>query len=231
MFNQFNPRSVTFNIIFINILFFLVHDIIGGEHNPELKQMMENYCALHYPASHLFMPLQLVTYMFMHEGFWHIFGYMFGLFMFGAILEKVWGPQRFFIFYFVTGLGAAFTYVAMQAFTVYHLTGSINPPYEMVNQSMHLTEIYLTPVLGASGAIFGILVAFGMLFPNMELMLLFFPVPIKAKYLVTGYVVYEIWGAHANNPSDHVAHYAHLGGALFGFILVKFFNRDRTHLY
>ncbi len=232
MFNQsFNPRSVSFNIIFINILFFLVHDIIGGDRNPELKHLMENYCALHYPGSSLFMPLQFVTYMFMHEGFWHIFGNMFGLFMFGTILERVWGPKRFFIFYFVTGLGAAFTYVAVQAFTVYHLTGSINPPLELISHSLQLSEIYLEPTLGASGAIFGILIAFAMLFPNMELMFLFFPVPIKAKYLVGAYLIYEIWGAHANNPNDHVAHFAHLGGALFGFILVKIWSRNRTHLY
>jgi membrane associated rhomboid family serine protease len=230
MFNQFNPRSVTFNIIFLNILFFLVTDVIGGR-NPELKQLADNYCALHYPASPLFMPLQLVTYMFMHEGFMHIFGNMFGLFMFGAILERVWGPQRFFIFYFVTGLGAAFTYIAVQAFVVYRISGSVHPPLEIVNQSMQLAEIYLVPTLGASGAIFGILIAFAMLFPNMELMFLFFPVPIKAKYLVTGYVIYEIWGAQANNPNDHVAHFAHLGGALFGFILVKIWNRNRNSLY
>ena len=151
--------------------------------------------------------------------------------MFGTILERVWGPQRFFIFYFVTGLGAAATYILMQAYTVHQLTGSVSPAMDIVESSYQLKGIYEAPVLGASGAIFGILIAFAMLFPNMELMFLFFPVPIKAKYIVTGYLIYEIWGAHANNPNDHVAHYAHLGGALFGFILVKIWNRDRTHLY
>lgn len=231
MFNQLNPRSVTFNILFLNILFFLVTNVIGGDRNPELWQKSLDYCALHYPASHLFLPVQLVTYMFMHEGFWHIFGNMFGLFMFGAILERVWGPQRFFIFYFVTGLGAALTYMAMNAYTVYHLTGSVHPSQAMVDASVRLQGIYETPMLGASGAIFGILVAFAMLFPNMELMLLFFPVPIKAKYLVTGYIVYELFWSGVNSPSDHVAHVAHIGGAIFGFIMVKIWNRNRDYLY
>ena len=92
-------------------------------------------------------------------------------------------------------------------------------------------QIYATPVLGASGAIFGILVAFGMLFPNSEIMLLFFPVPIKAKYFVTGYFLYELYSGIANNPGDEVAHFAHVGGALFGFILVKIWNRNRDYLY
>ena len=231
MFNQsINPRSVTFNILFINILFFLVTNVIG-ERNPIIWEKSIEYCALHYPASPLFQPVQLVTYMFMHEGFWHIFGNMFGLFMFGTILERVWGPQRFFIFYFVAGLGAAATYMVMQAINVYQLTGSIHPPLEIVGHVTELDAIYRTPMLGASGALFGILVAFAMLFPNLELMMLFFPVPIKAKYLVTGYVVWELYQGVANNPNDHVAHVAHIGGALFGFIMVKLWNKDRTHLY
>jgi membrane associated rhomboid family serine protease len=92
-------------------------------------------------------------------------------------------------------------------------------------------QIYSTPVLGASGAIFGILVAFGMLFPNSEIMLLLFPVPIKAKYFVGFYFLYELYEGIANNPGDEVAHFAHVGGAVFGFILVKIWNRNRDYLY
>jgi len=115
MFNQsLNPRSVTFNIILINILFYLVYNVYANQYtNPELHGQITAACALFYPASHWFKPLQIVTHMFMHANFWHIFGNMFGLFMFGAVLEKVWGPQRFMIFYFVTGLGAALLYMAV----------------------------------------------------------------------------------------------------------------------
>jgi membrane associated rhomboid family serine protease len=224
MFNQnLNPRSVTFNLILINILFFLASSVWR-------EPMIEN-CALFYPASPYFKPVQLVTHMFMHANFWHIFGNMFGLFMFGAILEKVWGPKRFLIFYFVTGLGAAILYLAVQALIVYNFTGTIHPAADKIQEFSKLTQIYATPILGASGAIFGILVAFGMLFPNSEIMLLFFPVPIKAKYLVTGYFLYELYAGIANNPGDEVAHFAHVGGALFGFILVTIWNRNRDYLY
>ena len=151
--------------------------------------------------------------------------------MFGTVLERVWGPQRFFIFYFITGLGAAFTNLAVQAYSVYHLAGTFSPPKELVDVSLQLSNIYATEMFGASGAIFGILVAFAMLFPNMELIMLFFPVPIKAKYLITGYIVFEVYQQVVQNPNDHVAHIAHLGGAVFGFILVKLWNRNPNSLY
>ena len=224
MFNQnLNPRSVTFNLILINIVFFLINNFVG--------ERMVEYCALFYPASPYFKPIQIVTHMFMHGGFWHIFSNMFGLFMFGAILERVWGPQRFLLFYFVTGLGAAFLHIAVQAIIVHNFSGSFNPPISVVNEYTQLVELYHTPTVGASGALFGILVAFGMLFPNSEIMLLIFPVPVKAKYFVAGYVVFELYEGLANNPGDNVAHFAHLGGALFGFILVKYWNRKRDYLY
>jgi membrane associated rhomboid family serine protease len=233
MFNQsLNPRSVTFNIILINILFYLVYNVYANQYtNPELHGQITAACALFYPASHWFKPLQIVTHMFMHANFWHIFGNMFGLFMFGAVLEKVWGPQRFMIFYFVTGLGAALLYMAVQALIVYNFTGSVHPAASQVQEFVRLQQIYNVPVLGASGAIFGILVAFGMLFPNSEIMLLIFPIPIKAKYFVSGYFLYELYSGIANNPGDEVAHFAHVGGALFGFILVRIWNRNRDYLY
>jgi rhomboid family protein len=224
MFNQsLNPRSVTFNLILINVLFFLANTFIG--------EKMVEYCALFYPASPYFKPMQLVTHMFMHANLMHIFSNMFALFMFGAILEKVWGPQRFLIFYFITGLGAALLHTGVQALIVYNYSGSVHPALSTINEYTQLQGIYASPTLGASGAVFGILVAFGMLFPNSELMLLFFPIPIKAKYFVSGYVVFELYEGIVNNPTDHIAHFAHLGGALFGFILVKLWNRNRDYLY
>ena len=192
---------------------------------------MVEYCALFYPASPYFKPVQIVTHMFMHGGWGHIFANMFALFMFGAVLERVWGPQRFLFFYFITGLGAAFLHIAVQALIVYNFSGSVHPAIVVINEYPQLGELYTSPTIGASGAVFGILVAFGMLFPNSELMFLFLPVPIKAKYFVTGYVVFELYQGLAMNPTDHIAHFAHLGGALFGFILVKVWGHNRDSLY
>ena len=187
--------------------------------------------ALFYPASPYFKPIQLVTHMFMHGGLAHIFGNMLALFMFGSALERVWGPQRFLLFYFITGFGAAFLYMLVQAVIVHNFTGSINPSIFHVNEFQKVYQIYHIPVLGASGAVFGILVAFGMLFPNSEILLLIFPVPIKAKYFVSIYFLYELYEGIANNPGDEVAHFAHVGGAVFGFILVKLWNRNHDYFY
>jgi len=237
MFNQFNPRSVTFNILFLNILVFIAANVLNGHQDPytgshfQVSETALLYGALHYPGSPDFKPVQFITYMFLHQEFLHIFGNMFGLFMFGSILERVWGPKRFFVFYFITGFGAALVNLAVQSYGVYRIAGTLFPDQELISHSLQLSNIYASQMLGASGAIFGILVAFGMLFPNMELLLLFFPVPIKAKYIITGYVCYEIFQQIANKPTDHVAHIAHLGGAVVGFILVKIWNGNRNQLY
>jgi membrane associated rhomboid family serine protease len=224
MFNQgFNTRSVVFNLILINIIMFLITLATGDK--------MYEWCALFYPASPLFKPLQIVGHMFMHGSFMHIFTNMFALFMFGAVLERVWGPQRFLIFYFITGLGAAALHTGVQAIIVHNFTGSFAPPISTVNEYTQVAQLYQTPTVGASGAIFGVLVAFGMLFPNSEIMLLIFPIPIKAKYFVSLYVLFELYLGFSMNPGDNVAHFAHLGGALFGFLLVKYWNRNKDYLY
>lgn len=222
MFNL-DTKSVTFNIIVINILVYLATLIFG--------EKMYEWCSLFYPASPLFKPVQLITHMFMHGSLLHIFSNMFALFMFGAVLEKVWGPKRFLLFYLVTGLGAAFLHTGVQAWIVHNFTGSFAPAISVVNEFPQVAALYSSPTIGASGAIFGILVAFGMLFPNSELMLLFLPIPIKAKYFVTMYVVWELYRGIAMDPSDNVAHFAHLGGALFGFLLVKYWNRHKDYFY
>jgi membrane associated rhomboid family serine protease len=220
---MFNTRSVVFNLILINVVVFLLTILIGPK--------MDEWFGLFYPASPYFKPVQIITHMFMHGGFLHIFFNMFALWMFGMVLERVWGPRRFLIFYFVTGLGAVALHTGVQAWIVHNFTGSFNPSAEMVNSYPQVAALYGSPTIGASGAIFGILVAFGVLFPNTEMLLLFFPIPIKAKYFVTIYVVLELYNGIAMNPGDNVAHFAHLGGALFGFILVKIWNRDRHTLY
>lgn len=224
MFNNIDTRSVTFNLIVINSLILFATMAVG-------EKMYELF-ALFYPASPFFKPMQLVTHMFMHGNLGHLFSNMFALFMFGAVLERVWGPQRFLIFYFATGLGAMLLHTAVQAWIVHNFTGSFFPDMYSLGDYPGVVDIYRTPTVGASGAVFGILIAFGTLWPNTELMLLFFPVPIKAKYFVSLYVVWELYRGISMNPEDNVAHFAHLGGALFGFLLVKYWNRNnRNSLY
>ena len=223
MFNNINTRSITFNLIVINCIVYFATVMTG-------EKMYELF-SLFYPASPYFKPIQLVTHMFMHGNLGHLFSNMFALFMFGTVLERVWGPQRFLFFYFVTGLGAMLLHTAVQAFIIHNFTGSFAPAMQLVNEFPDVASMYVTPTVGASGAIFGILIAFGTLFPNTELLFLFFPVPIKAKYFVSLYVVWELYRGISMSEGDNVAHFAHLGGALFGFLLVKYWNRNRDFLY
>jgi membrane associated rhomboid family serine protease len=167
-----------------------------------------------------FKPWQVITYMFLHGGIGHLFSNMFGLFIFGSALETFMGSKKFLIYYLICGVGAA-------------LLNSALDFYEMSNISVDSIE-YLRqaqiPMVGASGAIFGILMAFGFLFPNVEMMLLFFPFPIKAKYFVAMYGVYELVQGTAGLQSG-IAHFAHLGGLLTGFILLKFFGFSNRNYY
>lgn len=223
MFNNINTKSVTFNLIAINCLVYLATVLVGDR--------MYELFSLFYPASPFFKPMQLVTHMFMHGSLMHLFTNMFALFMFGTVLERVWGPQRFLFFYFVTGLGAMLLHTAVQAFIIHNFSGSFAPALEAINQFPDAAAIYITPTVGASGAIFGILIAFGTLFPNTELFLLFLPIPIKAKYFVAMYVAWELYMGLSMSQGDNVAHFAHLGGALFGFLLVKYWNRNHHGFY
>lgn len=217
-----NTRSVVFNLILINVLLFIITLISGGQ--------LENILGLHYFANPEFRPYQLITHMFMHGGWMHILFNMYALWLFGTILERVWGPRRFLTFYMITGFGAVALHVLVQALVVYHYAGTFFPSMEMAEQSEGIASIYFSNTVGASGAIFGVLVGFGMLFPNTELYLYFIPIPIKAKYLVIGYVGLELFLGISNHQRD-VAHFAHLGGALFGFLLVKYWNRRGDSLY
>lgn len=160
-------------------------------------------------GSPFFEPYQIFTHMFSHGSIGHIFFNMFALWMFGKILENVWGSKRFLNFYLLCGIGAAVIHLAVQ----YFVGGD-------------------APAVGASGAIMGVLVAFGYLFPNTELFILFIPFPIKAKWAVIGYVAIDLFGGIANFSGDNIAHFAHLGGALTGFILVLLSNRgNRRRFY
>jgi len=208
MFDRITP--VVKNLIIINVIVFL-----GQGAFPQI----EFYLMGHYPLSPEFRPWQMVTHMFMHGGFTHLLFNMFALFVFGSALEKVWGAKRFLIYYLLCGIGAFFLYEFTLGIDIYQQIGSFNPNRD------------LGWVLGASGSVFGLLLGFGMLFPNTQLMLLFPPIPIKAKYFVIGYGAIELMMAFNNSPGDNVAHFAHLGGMLIGYILIKKWQKDRHNFY
>jgi len=231
------------NLILINVLLLVATLTAKSVFSFDLT----NILALYFPKSELFKPLQILTHMFMHADFWHLFFNMFALYMFGGILENVWGPKRFFIYYMICGLGAAFTHEAVIAFQYNQLAQSIGPENLQIvldeattlfklgqgftdPEMLKLQMLLNTPTVGASGAIFGVLLAFGVLFPNTQLMLLFPPIPIKAKYFVIGYGAIELYLA-VTQPGSNIAHAAHLGGMLFGYILIRYWRKTTTTLY
>jgi len=229
---------VTKNLLVINALFLLATWVLRNTFGIDLS----NYLGLYFPLSENFNVAQFGTYMFMHADFMHLFFNMFALFMFGRILESYWGPKKFILYYLVTGVGAAviqllFKYIdynnAISLLTdeqiaiVFEQGAAALRQYKnFTNPEMaHFNGVLNGGMVGASGAVFGILLAFGMLFPNTELMLLFPPIPIKAKYFVMIYGVAELFMGVANFSYDNVAHWAHLGGMIFGFILIKYWEK------
>jgi rhomboid-like protein len=154
---------------------------------------------------------------------------MLALFMFGPILEYAIGPKRFLLLYFVAGVGAYILQTFVQAIEVHNITGSfvidqpglISTYYQYGEKGQQLHDLFFGPLVGASGAIFGVVVAFAMLYPDMELMILFIPVPVKAKYLIPVYILIELISGFGQFTGDNVAHFAHIGGALVGFIMIK----------
>ncbi|MES1218523.1 MAG: rhomboid family intramembrane serine protease [Bacteroidota bacterium] len=184
-----------------------------------------------------FNPYQLLTYMFAHASvdssgqvvFAHILFNMFGLWMFGRTLENLWGPKRFLFFYIASGIGAALLHLGIQYFRAGQLADAA-----MAHDMARVQSLQgaFAPMLGASGAIMGVMVAFGYLFPNTEFMMIPIPIPVKAKWLVLAYVVLDLFGGITNYSTDNVAHFAHLGGALAGFIIVYIWNKtNRRSLY
>ncbi|MGM0496688.1 MAG: rhomboid family intramembrane serine protease [Bacteroidota bacterium] len=231
------------NLIIINVLMLLAR--FTAE---QVFQVNLNYeLGLFYPASHQFEPYQIVTHMFMHGGMAHLFFNMFALWMFGRVLENVWGGKRFFIYFFITGFGAAFLHMLVNHIHIQSIMSQMSQDkIDMVMAEGHniilqqknysqplmgkLNAMLNVPTVGASGAVFGILLAFGMLFPNTQLMLLFPPIPIKAKYFVIMYGALELF-LGVSQPGSNVAHFAHLGGMLFGFILLKIWNMNKRTFY
>jgi len=224
-----NIPPVVKNLLIINIIFFiatLVFENMGIE--------LANYLGAFYFNSPHFRVWQILTYMFMHGGWAHIFFNMFALYMFGPAIEYYMGSKRFFNYYFITGLGALALQMLVQAIEVHGILGSylldMSVQYNISPESgQKLHDIYATPMVGASGALFGILVAFGVLYAETELYIMLIPIPIKAKYAVIGYIVVELYLGLNQHQTDSVAHFAHLGGALFGYILLRVWGMNRTN--
>ena len=274
--------EVVKNLLIINGLFFLATYVMGSSFDVNLVK----HLGLHNWQSQDFRPHQLVTHLFMHGGIWHILFNMFALWMFGNQLENVWGGKRFLNYFMITGLGAAALHLGVTQLQISIIEAKMTSEqisivakdgYSTLMNGMNFTDplmrklnsLYHTPTVGASGAVFGLLLAFGMLFPNTELRILtvfiifivfgfnipnflFFPlilifflsqrnsrirnsilfsIPIKAKYFVIIYGIIELWSGIQNNPNDNVAHFAHLGGMIFGYFLIKFWRKNSQHFY
>jgi len=238
--NQYSPGPfaglpvVTKNIIIINVIMYLATFAFETV-NIDLVKLF----GLHYYLADDFKPHQFITYIFMHGGFSHILFNMLGVYIFGQVLEQVWGPKRYLIFYILTGLGAALAQYIIMHFEITEVLDIFNQHInsrnldtsqraEFINQKYEYLNKHV--IIGASGSLFGLLGGFGMLFPNRELYLYFF-IPIKAKWLVILYGGFEIFSGLQNNPTDNVAHFAHIGGLLVGIALVLFWRKDRNHFY
>ena len=202
---------VTKNLIIINVIVFLA-SLLN-------ENFMIGTFALFYPTSPYFHWWQVVTHMFMHGGFWHIFFNMYTLLMFGMVVERALGTKKFLIFYFVTGLGAVALHTGVEWLEVKRMIASGDPASQIA-----YSNLLRTPMLGASGAIYGVLMAFAMLYPEARMTLLFPPVTLNAKWMVAIFVVLELTTGIAGTRLG-IAHFAHLGGMLFGFLLILYWRK------
>ncbi len=203
------------NLVMLNGVMLIITFLTGN--------FMYEKFALFYFESPLFKPYQLVSHMFMHGGFMHLLFNMYALVIFGIVLEQVWGSNKFFIYYMVTGLGAA----ALHSFVLFLEASSYQAAIEAGNiAAMHKLDILnMTPTVGASGAVYGVLLAYGMLFPNNRLQLLFPPIALKAKWFVMIFAGIELFLGFSNTGGN-VAHFAHLGGMIFGYFLIIYWKKN-----
>ena len=207
------PTAVK-NIIIINIMIMIMTSL-----NEEF--MVEKF-ALFYPTSPFFHWWQPVTHMFMHGGFWHLFFNMYTLYIFGSVLERVWGPKKFLIFYFVTGLGAAAIHTGVEWI---QMQGWLAQAAEGSNSAlMAIHSLKMTPTVGASGAIYGVLMGYAMLYPDSILTLIFPPISLKAKWFVLIFAAIELLTG-VTGTGGGIAHFAHLGGLIFGYILIRVWKK------
>jgi membrane associated rhomboid family serine protease len=233
-----NLPQVTKNLLILNILFFAASWFLGAQDINLISKF-----GAHYVNSPLFEPFQVVTHFFMHANFIHIFFNMWIFIMLGGYLEKKWGPKRFFIFYILCALGAFALFNVIGVYEIEalktqiidqgHSIREINrlesfTNNELINQYLVMIN---TPMVGASGAIFGVMAAFAILFPNTEFRL-YFAIPIKAKWFVGAYFLFEVYQSYLNESGDSTAHLAHVGGAVVGAIIVLFWRKkDRNNFW
>ncbi len=224
-------------LLILNIVMYFLSMFIDSRMHVDTAHLL----GLHLPQSVFWRPWQYVTHMFMHGSFGHLFFNMFGLFMFGSTLERVFGPKRFLFYYISVGIGAALVQEGVYAVWINHLASGapegyldyvINEGAKLLSSNRIFTDpdaaqislLANVPTIGASGAIYGILLAFGMIFPNLPLYLMFLPVPIKAKWMVIGYGVIELTLGVTGLQSG-VAHFAHLGGMIIGFAIIWYWKK------
>jgi len=223
MFGYYTQRPqtppVTKNLIIVNILFFLA--CMANE------SLMTRGFALFFPGSRYFHVWQYVTYMFMHGGFWHIFFNMYALYIFGGVTERIIGSRKFFVFYMLCGLGAALLHTGMQYAQAGILLDKIADGSQKALTAYQ--QLKMTPTVGASGAVYGILIAYAMLFPDNKLTLIFPPISLSAKVWVLIFAGIELLTG-ITGTAEGIAHFAHLGGMLCGWILVKIW-RQRNVLF
>jgi membrane associated rhomboid family serine protease len=244
-----NLPQVTKNILILNIVFFLATLILESQG----IDLIGSFGA-HYVNSVLFKPFQIVTHFFMHGNILHIFFNMWMFIMLGAYLEQIWGPKRYFIFYLASAIGAFALYNAIGVFHLENLRNELSSVFPMqdidnliinnnidaLNELLYRSNssalneyitLNLTPMVGASGAISGLMAAFAILFPNTEFRL-YFAIPVKAKYLVTAYFLFDLYMAWQNQAGDNTAHLAHVGGAIVGAVIVLVWRkRDRSNFW
>ena len=208
------------NLLLINVLMYVISVLTGNF-------MYENF-ALFYFKSPFFKPFQLVTHMFMHGGFTHIVFNMYTLYIFGSVLERVWGSQKFLLYYFVTGIGAALLHLGVMYLQLQGYLAAANAGD--LYATTQIQSLLCTPTVGASGAIYGLLLAYGMLFPNNVMQLIFPPVALKAKWFVLIFGALELL-LGLSGKGGNVAHFAHLGGMIFGFFLILYWKKNNRMYY
>ena len=219
---MFRIPVVTRNLLIINFLAFIAMLVLRQMNIVDLNSL----CGLHFFMAQDFHVFQLVTYMFMHGGWEHIILNMFMLWMFGAVMERVWGPNRFIFYYIFCGIGAGIMQEIAQFFYIWLFGFNQSISFTEIFSVMHQFAVQLNGLttVGASGAIYSLLLAFGMMFPDEKMFIIPIPVPIKAKWMVLGSIAIELFSALAT-PGDRVAHIAHLGGMIFGFFLIRYWQK------
>lgn len=218
--------TVTKNLLIVNFLLWM-----GTLAMQKLGIDLNDLMGLHFFKASEFRLWQLFTYMFMHEGFQHVFFNMFAVWMFGSVMERTWGPKRFLFFYVACGLGAGVMQEAVQ-YVQWIADLSHYETVNLIGYGVIPMDEYLNSIntVGASGAVYGILLGYGLSYPNQPIFIIPIPFPIKAKWLVIGYVVLELLLGLSNRAGDNVAHFAHLGGMLFGWLIIRYW-RKHGYLY